>query len=154
MSNTVGRAALTFGSGGIIVATGFPGGTGAGVEIGIVRGSLTDITQVQDSLSKDGLTNGRGFTERVWQQTLDISVSANTKTLAKDVLWPAPLAVVEVSGAADANVEVNGDWNVEPGGGWTYEANGFKQGTIVLTRRSASTADHTPGNAVALSAMT
>lgn len=153
MSNPAGRAGVNFGSGGTIVASGFPGGDGAGVEIGIIRGNLVDITQVQDVIDKNALTQGRGFGERVWQLTLDIVVSADTQALAKDVEWPAPLAVVTVQNACDGNAEVNGAWNVEPGGGWTFASAEFRNGTLILTKRSASSADHTAGNAVALGAM-
>jgi len=153
MSNPAGRAGVNFGSGGTIVAAGFPGGGGAGVEIGIIRGALVDVTQVQDVIDKDALTQGRAFGERVWQLTLDIVVSADTQALAAAVLWPSPLATVTVQNACDGNAEVNGAWNVEPGGGWNFGSAEFRSGTIILTRRSASTADHTAGNAVALGAM-
>jgi len=152
MSATYGRKGMTFGSGGTITPAGFPGGTGAGVAIDIIRGTITDITEVQDAKDGSGLTQGRGFAERVWQMTCDLTVSANTKALAAAVYWPEPLKTLTVSGAP--NEEANGDWNVEPGGGWTFATNEFRAGTITLTRRSASGVDHTPGNAVALNAMT
>lgn len=152
MSTTNGRKAMTFGSGGTITAAGFPGGSGAGVAIDIVRGTITDVTEVVNALDTNGLTQGRGFSERVWQCSCDITVSASTKALAAAVMWPSPLTVITIAGAP--NEEANGDWNVEPGGGWTWAVNEFRGGQITLTRRSASGTDHTAGNAVALAAMT
>jgi len=150
--STYGRKGMTFGSGGTMGVGAFPGGAGAGVAIDIVRGTLTDITEIQDAIGGDGLTQGRGFSERVWQITVDIVLSANTKALAGAVYWPQPLTVVTISGGP--NDEVNGDWNVEPGGSWTWGSNEFRSGSMTLTRRSASGSDHTAPNAVALSAMT
>jgi len=149
--STYGRKGMTFGSGGTITPAAFPGGGGAGVAIDIVRGTMTDITEVQNAIAADGLTQGRAFAERVWQLTVDLVVSADTKALAGAVYWPQPLTVITISGAP--NDEINGDWNVEPGGSWTWATNEFRQGTMTLTRRSASTADHTAGNAVALAVM-
>lgn len=154
MSTPVGRAGVNFGSGGTIAAAGFPGGDGAGVEIGIIRGTITDVTQIAEVSDKDGLTQGRGYAERVWQLTLDIVVSADSRAIAMAVQWPAPLTTVTVANAAEGNTEVNGSWNVEPGGGWTFAAGEFRQGQITLTKRSASGSDHTNASAVALAAMT